>query len=200
MTTVGSVPPLINPAVGVVLPIVNSPVLVHQINQSNRKLNCIGCIEMGWWARVIVDAFSICSNILEMNKKYVTELSTSFGHHTATNGCINFGIYWTKKLMHVMHLVQDAVYVPCTLNIGGSDQVSMLRVLDISGERADASKKNTLPDPLVSGNVWIDWGPKLPTTYLILLVWMVYHYHILTEKNISDCTSTSYRCYSSSRL
>ena len=78
-------------------PAVVIPQPLPEIDQISQILEWIGFTDQGQRTRIINDAFTTYDDILAMNDKDVTELSTLFGRRTAANEKIDFGIRRTKK-------------------------------------------------------------------------------------------------------
>ena len=174
---------------------------VPEIDQIKEILNWIGFTDAGQRDRICNDAFTNYADILAMNEKDVTELSASFSRRTATNGKIDFGIRRTKKLMHLLHFVQDAARTSYTASTFGYTQATLLSALSVAGERADVIKqirdksdvkaKEASPGALVSENKWTDWEPKF-VNYLSTMIGMngVPLSYVIRENDAPDRTST----------
>ena len=76
---------------------------VPELDQIMLVLEWIRFVDAGQRTHINDDVFQTFSDVIAMNKKDVTELSTSFTRRTATNGKIDFGIRRTKKLTHFLH-------------------------------------------------------------------------------------------------
>ena len=135
-----------------------------------------------------------------MKEKDVTELSTSFSRQTSANGRIDFGIHQTKKLIHLVHWVQDDVRTSYNASINRHDSDSTLAALTVTRVRAEAQKqireksdvkaKEASPCPLVSENKWTDWEPKF-TNYLSTITGMngVPLSYVIRDNDAPDCMS-----------
>ena len=119
--------------VNVPLPV--NPPPVQEIDQIDQILEWIGFTDLAHRGRIIEDAFTTYADVQAMNEKDVTELSASFSRRTTTNGKIDFGIRRTKKLMQLLHWVQDAARTSYAPSITGYTQASLLRAFSIAGER-----------------------------------------------------------------
>ena len=133
------------PAVVVIPP----PPPVPEIDQIKEILNWIGFTDAAQRDRICNDAFTNYADILSMNEKDVTELSASFSRRTATNGKIDFGIRRTKKLMHLLHFVQDAARTSYTASTFGYTQATLLSALTVAGERELMSLNSSEINPML---------------------------------------------------
>ena len=185
--------------VNVPLPV--NPPPVQEIDQIDQILEWIGFTDLAHRGRIIEDAFTTYADVQAMNKKDVTELSASFSRRTTTNGKIDFGIRRTKKLMQLLHWVQDAARTSYAPSITGYTQASLLRAFSIAGERADVRKqlrdksdvkaKEASPGALVSENKWTDWEPKF-INYLSTMIGMngIPLSYVIRDNDSPDRTST----------
>ena len=80
-------------------------------------------------------------DMLELTKKYVSDLEYSYLKRTAADGRLIFGLQKTKRLKLMIHWVQDFSRVSETPNIDELDEASFRDTLGMAAQRSTIRKQ-----------------------------------------------------------